>query len=79
MPADGRGVQYALVRGIAHLLEEIAGVQGVPGEEDVEEYAEFDGSELPPIDPDTVTYGDLGLSFRLRSGQVVLVSVQMPD
>lgn len=75
MAAGQRDPQAAFVAGLAEVLESIAAVQGIPGEDDVEEYAEFDGSEILPLDPDSIIWHENMIRLTTRTGTVVTIVV----
>ena len=71
MATSGHSELTALLHGLGQIIEQVAEVQGTPGEEDVDEITTLDGTELPLIDPDTVIVGMSSIAFQMRSGQRV--------
>lgn len=75
MAASGDTKLDAVLQGIGMMLERIGEVQAPAGEEEVADYASFDGSELPPVDPDSVIVVSGRVLFRLQDGTPLALSV----
>lgn len=72
----------AMIEGLGSVIEDIAKVQPVPDEEDTGDYAQFDGREFPPVDPDSIVVirkpGQAPtLHFEMRDGRRIDLFMQV--